>query len=531
MKYNKIVDEISTKDIETDEEDHTPNILNNSNTVQNSHEIITDIAFKNFAKQSAAIALPSILFFLCYNFMGMLNLIFIGQKHNNDDMIKGMGISNLYINCTLMAIVQGLLSGLDTLCSNAYSLKKYKLMGIYLNRARIIGYFATIILVTFHIFTVKHVLGLFRLNEEVIKYGSKYTYALLVYIFFDVHSMVNFRFLNVVRKSQINFYIFLFALLLHPVWNYIFIFYLDLDVIGAGISYALSRFIVFVLSSIYLHFYNPLPESYFFFTKACFTGLWDFTKFSFGAMLLFCAEWWSYEVQAFIAISIGEDDYAVHVILTQFSSLLFSIPIGFSFSTTILTGEYVAKSSNKVVRKVAYFSLLIGFVTMALVMLIFFLLRNYVFRIFLDIDRLIQKGTPIVPILCMYQIFDVIQGVLSSVMRGLRKQFIATLLTLIQFYVIQTSMSYLLGKVLGLGVYGMWLGMSTGTFSAIVLYSITFLCTDLNKVRVETLEKLEKDNQVLNMTNSSIHIKDDEEDIKEVSDKEKGTDSILKENF
>jgi multidrug resistance protein, MATE family len=516
MKYSKIIDESTTAkdDNEMINEYKFTSLIETEDLHDHNKVEITNITFINLVKQSAAIALPAILFFMCYYFMGMLNLIFIGQKHNNDNMIKGMGISNLYINCTLMAIVQGLLSGLDTLCSNTYSLKKYKLMGIYLNRARIIGYIATIILVVFHFFTVEHVLRLFRLNEEVIMYGTKYTNALLVYIFFDVHAMVNFRYLNVVRKSHINFIIFLVALALHPVWNYIFIFYLDLDVIGAGISYAISRFIVFALSSIYLHYWNPIPETYFCFTKACFKGLWDFTKFSLGAMFLFCAEWWAYEVQAFIAISIGEDDYAVHVILTQFASLLCSISIGFSFSTTILVGEYIAKASVGVVRKVTYYSLIIAFLTMSFVMLIFFLVRNYLFRMFFDIDRLIEKGTPIISVLCFYEIFDVMQTVFCSAMKGLRKQITASVLTIIQFYVIQTSMSYLFGKILGYGVKGMWIGMSIGGLSAITLYFITFLYIDLNKIKKETLEKLEEDNrQTLNMTNSSIHMREDEKDL------------------
>jgi len=465
----------------------------------------TELSFINFAKQSVIIALPGTLFYLCFALMGILNLVFIGQKHNNDDMIKGMGISNLYLNCTLMSIVHGLVSGIDTLCSNAYSLKKYKLMGIYINRARILGYIATVILVTFHALTVKNVLRLFNLNEEVINYGSNYTYAILVYIVFDVQSMCNFRFLNVVRKSYVNFIILIIALILHPVWNYLFIIYIDLDVVGAGISYAISRFIICLLSSIYLHFWNPVPESYFFFTKACFRGLWDFFRFSFWSMVLFCAEWWAFEIQAFIAISIGEDDYAVHIILAQISTLVYSISIGFSFATNILIGDYIVKTSIRVVKKATIYSVLLSVASMCCVALIMLFFKNEMIGIFLNIDRLIQKGTPIIPILCIYQLGDVIQTVLSAVMKGLRKQFTASILTVIQFYIIQTSMAYLFGKFLGWGVYGMWVGITIGSFSAVILYSFTFMCFDLHKIQAETIKDLEYDNIKLEFENSNDH--------------------------
>ena len=462
-----------------------------------------DLSFSNFAKQSLTIALPGTLFFICYAGMGVLNLIFIGQKNNNDNMLKGMGISNLYLNCTLMAIVQGLLSGIDTLCSNAYSLKKYKLMGTYLNRARIIGYMATIILVTFHVFTVKDVLRLFNLNEEVLVYGCEYTYSILVYIVFDVQSMCNFRFLNVVRKSYVNFVILVAALILHPVWNYLFIIYLDMDVYGAGISYAISRLIVCVSSSIYLHFWNPVPESYFFFTRECFRGLWDFTRFSLGSMILFCAEWWAFEIQAFIAISIGEDDYAVHIILAQIASVICSISIGFSFATTILVGDYIVKTSIKNVKKAIVFSILLALASMCSVMLIVFFFKNDLIIMFIDIDTLIEKGTPIIPILCIYQLGDVMQGVLSAAMKGLRKQCTAVVLTLIQFYIIQTSMSYLFGKFLDWGVYGMWVGITIGTYCAVILYVITLISFDIKKIQIETITTLEIENIKLLMNHSS----------------------------
>jgi len=511
MKYTKVIDESQTQEnINTIDQQTSQEI---SDTPNSKHIQIEDISFKEFSKQSLNIAFPGILFFICYSSMGMLNLIFIGQMHNNDDMLKGMGISNLYINCTLMAIVHGILSGLDTLLSNAYSLKKYKLMGIYLNRARIIGYSITIVIVTIHYFTIENVLRLFRLNEDVIKYGTKYAHVLLIYIFFDVHAMCCFRYLNVVRKSHINFIFLLTALILHPLWNYIFIVYLDMDVLGAGISYCISRLIVFIMGSVYLHFFNPVPETYFFFTKACFRGLWDFTKFSFGAMLIFCAEWWAYEIQALIAINIGEDDYAVHVILAQFASVVCSISIGFNFATTILVGEYIAKASTKVVKKATYYSLLLGFAVMFILMLVLFFLRNYAFRLFIDIERLINKGTPIIPIFCIYEIFDLIQSVLCSALRGLRKQFVASFLTLIQFYLIQTSMAYIIGKILGWGVYGMWVGMAIGNLSAIVLYSITFVCVDIHKIHIETIDKLEKDhNEALIANVGSKDVENDEDD-------------------
>jgi Na+-driven multidrug efflux pump len=101
-------------------------------------------------------------------------------------MINAIGISNLYLNCTLMSIYMGLVSGIETLCANAYATKQYKLMGYYYQRARIVGYFVTIVIVIFHLCTIQYILGLFSLNDQVITYSSHYVYSILIYVFFDV---------------------------------------------------------------------------------------------------------------------------------------------------------------------------------------------------------------------------------------------------------------------------------------------------------------------------------------------------------
>jgi multidrug resistance protein, MATE family len=479
--------------IETNTENLTSPGKTDTSMDSTKTENLKDIKFSYLIKKVSLVAFPGMMFYLFLILLQTLNLAFIGQKYNDDDMIKGIGVSNLYMNCTMFAIVMGLVSGIDTLCSNAYGIKKYKLMGLYVHRARIIGYAATVLIVIIHVFTIEKVLRLFNLNERVIDYSLKYIYVCLIYVFFDVQTACNFRFLNVIRKSHVNFIVLVIGGILHPLWNYIFIVYLDWDVIGAGISFTLSRLVICVCSTLYIHFWNPLPESNFCINRACFKGLLSYLKFSLAAAFLVCAEWWAFEIQAIIAISISEDDYTVHIIISQFASLLYSLCIGFSFSCTIIVGEFIAKSTTRITKKATYYTLIFGTFCMVILLGIFYLLDDYLFLMFINKENIIKKGMTVVPMLLLSEFFDLGQTIMCAVFRGLGKQASASILTFIQFYVIMTSLSFILGNTLKWGVYGMWVGITIGQVSAFGLYMILFLCMDLEKVQQEVKLRLDTD--------------------------------------
>ena len=95
--------------------------------------------FKGIVIEFGSIVLPLILFNYCIYSYGSINLYFISRTYKDPDMINAIGMANLYINVTTVIIIIGITGALDTLASNAYGAKNYKLMGIYFHRCRYIG--------------------------------------------------------------------------------------------------------------------------------------------------------------------------------------------------------------------------------------------------------------------------------------------------------------------------------------------------------------------------------------------------------
>ena len=458
----------------------------------------SELPFFPFTYKMFSIAFPGMFFYLTLLLLQTVNLAFIGQKYNDDDMINAIGISNLYLNCTLMSIYMGLVSGIETLCANAYATKQYKLMGYYYQRARIVGYFVTIVIVIFHLCTIQYILGLFSLNDQVITYSSHYVYSILIYVFFDVQTACVFRMLNVLEKSHINFFILLISLILHPLWNYIFIYVLDYNVVGAGISFTISKMLTCVLATLYLWFYHPVPEANFWINKECFKwdGIKNYLKFSMGLAFVTCAEWWACELQAIIAINIGEKAYTVYVLIAELAALLYSIDVGFMLAITILISEIIAKGSIAQLRKSFVYSLVFGLFCGGIYMTVFFIFREHIFRLFLDDKEVFELAEPALWLLPITEFFDLFQTCLVSMFRGIGRQYLASGLMFVHCYIIMISLSYLFGIVFKLNVFGMYLGMGISDCFMSIVYMIVLSVMDLGKTKKETLKRIEEDSKL-----------------------------------
>ena len=59
---------------------------------------------------------------------------------------------------------------IETLCANALAAKRFRLLGYYFQRARIVSYTVTTCLALFHWTTIRHILKLFKMNSEVTRY-------------------------------------------------------------------------------------------------------------------------------------------------------------------------------------------------------------------------------------------------------------------------------------------------------------------------------------------------------------------------
>lgn len=458
---------------------------------------------KQKIKEICILAFPISLFFSCMFLQQTINLIFIGHSikdaKEKEDAIDGIGISHIYINCSCISIITGFISGFDTLGACAFGARNYKLLGLYFHRATIISYLIVIFLITIHFFFALDILTAFNVDISTMKYISKYLPCSLIYCFFIVQFTLNYHYLNIIEKSHINLIFLLITLILHPLWCYIFINVLNLGIEGAALTLSVSQIINVIFGCIYIYFVNPLPESIFMYCKQSFNGWWSFLKISIPSAFILCAEWWAWEVLAIIASTLPKkEEFTINIFATNIALNCEVIPIGFGITLTIVVGREFGKGKIKTAenyfKTIAFLAISLNFI----ISLLIFIFRRTIFETFADEPNLAIKSEGVLALLSVFLIFDLIQNLFTSFLRGIGKLIYATIITFTNFYLFQVGFAIIMTKVFNLGVFGIWLAILIASITSGLINLVVFLRLDLKKELFQTQRRLSNDNKLAN---------------------------------
>ena len=90
-------------------------------------------------------------------------------------------------------------------------------------------------------------------------------------------------------------------------------------------------------------------------------------------MLMLCFEWWAMELLAIFSGLIGVGDLAAQVVIIQFVTLIFMLPLGISFSSSALVGSYLGELKIKLAKRFALFTIALNIlITTLIVILVYF---------------------------------------------------------------------------------------------------------------------------------------------------------------
>jgi MATE family multidrug resistance protein len=455
-----------------------------------------------YLRNISMLTFPVILFYLCIYLQQTINLIFlarISKPENKEYVIEAIGISHLYINITILSVFIGLLMGFDILGARAHGARDFKLLGLYYHRAMIVALVYNITMVIIHYFTAVRVLSLFSISPNILEYINSYMQTCLFFVIPDVIFSANFRLINILSKSYVNLIILFTTICLHPLWCYLLIVVLDMGVSGAGLCLVISQTLNALGGVFYILYFKPNPESVFFFTWESFKGIGSYLEVALPSALLICVEWWALDLQALIALWVSDDDYAAHVLILAIVVDLNTISIGFSVTNLLFIGKLISNSTITKTKRYVKLIFFFGLFIMITCALFIWLFGPQIIHIFLkegEVDSVVQKAITVMKYLFIVNVLDYTQFNLARILGAFGKQFLACVVAIINFYLIQTSLSIFLGKYLGMGVIGVWIGLGIGFLLSSIFYFIILLKLDYKKIQDDILLELESEKKI-----------------------------------
>src|SRR5450830_753751 len=108
----------------------------------------------------------------------------------------------------------------------------------------------------------------------------------------------------------------------------------------------------------------------------------DYLRLGVPAMLMLCLEWWTFEIQTFMASFISVEDTATQVILLNTMYVLFGFTLGLQYASSTLVGKAIGAMNIKEAKRYRNLVIFIGFAMALMLALSLFIFRGSITRFY-----------------------------------------------------------------------------------------------------------------------------------------------------
>ena len=153
---------------------------------------------------------------------------------------------------------------------------------------------------------------------------------------------------------------------------------------------------------------------------------------------------------------------AAHQIALNIAAFTFMVPLGVASAGAVRVGHAVGRRDRDGAARSGWTALLFGAGFMSCAALAFLLIPRTLIGAFTSDAGVLDEGVTLLSVAAIFQLFDGIQGVATGVLRGLGDTRTPMLWNLAGHWAIGLPLGYTLCFIVGLGVVGLWWGLSTG---------------------------------------------------------------------
>ncbi|XP_016465817.1 protein DETOXIFICATION 27-like isoform X1 [Nicotiana tabacum] len=419
---------------------------------------------------------PSIFSRIASYTMNIITQGFAG--HLGEVELAAISISNTVIVGLNFGLLLGMASALETLCGQAFGAKKHHMLGIYMQRSWIVLFLCCFLLLPLYIFATPILRALGQPDDVAELSGMVALWFIPLHFSFAFQFPIQ-RFLQSQLKTAVLAWVSLAVLAIHTVVSWLFVYKLNLGIVGAAVALDISWWLLFIG----LFWYTACggcPETWSGFSTQAFSGLWEFIRLSAASGVMLCLENWYYRILMLMTGYLENATLALDAlsICMNINGWEMMIPLAFLAAT----GVRVANELGAGRGKAAKFATVVSVAQSTVIGLIFcVLIMIYqdkfalIFSSSLDVLNAVKK---ISYLLAVTILLNSVQPVLSGVAVGAGWQSKVACINLGCYYLVGVPLGLLMGMVLNTGLEGMWAGMIFGgtALQTIILAFITYRC-------------------------------------------------------
>jgi len=416
--------------------------------------------------------------------------------HLGKNQLSASALGNTWFNffwffCT------GVATYFDTLASQNQD-RQSKEMNIYTLKTCIISLeFLGIFFSIFLLLTELVMEHLFFQDKEVTIYLSEFCIPLVLGVPLFLLTLVLQKYLQCKKIFRTGIIIGLISNVFNAIVNYIFIYILNLGLLGASLATSMTRIMQCFM---YIYYLYKNDSDIHLITHGCIkiNSVKLFLQKGFHGGIMVCLEVMCFQTTIILAGLLNDSiQLNAHVILLTIISLTFyTFPFAFSVATNILVGNYIGATEYKKVKYVSFLSLFFGSLFMLLLSLILYFVKYEIPYAFTNNRETVEKCAELTLIACCFQLFDGFQAIATGVFRGLGLQKKVAQINLFGFWIVGIPIGVFLTFYLNTGVIGLWWGICSGLFVICMTYIYLLYHLNWNSIELENIFEENNSNEM-----------------------------------
>ncbi|WP_142530375.1 MATE family efflux transporter [Pedobacter westerhofensis] len=434
--------------------------------------------YKPYYADNLRLALPIVVSQLGHTLVHLADSVIVGHFAGTIQLAAVSLVNSIFMLILVLGL--GISYGLTPLIARENGSDNPEECGKLLSNSLLLNIFMGVLLYIFVNYGTLLIIDHMGQSPEVVAYAKPY----LQYLGISIIPLMIFQtfkqFTEGLGFTKQAMYISIWGNLINIIVGIIFVKGMfgiaPMGVKGVGLSTLIDRILMCAVMSYYV-FHSKNFKSY---LKGFRFGFFDQVRslkiLKIGAPV---SLQYSFEISAFSGAAIligtiGAVEQAAHQVAINLASITYMISSGIASAATIKTGNNLGKNNFGDLRKAALASYHVILLFMAVTALGFVLASNVLPYIYTEDLSVIRIAAQLLIIAGFFQLFDGTQVVGLGVLRGMGDVNYPTIITFVAYWIIGIPLGYFLGIRLGLGVNGIWYGLTFGLLTASILLFFRF---------------------------------------------------------
>ncbi|OAY59875.1 protein DETOXIFICATION 49 [Manihot esculenta] len=447
-------------------------------TSQPSEKTTTHLSLAiNEAKSIANIALPMILTGLLLYSRSMISMLFLGRL--GELALAGGSLAIGFANITGYSILSGLAMGMEPICGQAFGAKRYKLLGLTMQRTILLLILISLP-ISFLWFNMKNIL-LFCGQEDGIATEAQ------TYILFSLPDLILQSLLHPLRiylRTQsitlpLTFCAAL-SILFHIPINYFLVSVLNLGIKGVALSGIWTNFNLVSSLIIYVILSGAHRKTWGGISLECLRGWKSLLNLAIPSCISVCLEWWWYEIMILLCglLLNPRATVASMGILIQTTALIYIFPSSLSFGVSTRVGNELGANNPQKAKLAAIIGLSSSFGLGFSALFFAVMVRKVWATMFTEDAEIIALTSMVLPIIGLCELGNCPQTTGCGVLRGTARPKMGANINLGCFYLVGMPVAVWLSFYGGFDFKGLWLGLLAAQGSCVVTMLFVLTRTD-----------------------------------------------------